>query len=315
MRSRPRRPPCAIATIRTARGCRSSSTPPPTASSRRFRSTPVHHHARQLALEAATANAQAAEPRAASFLVSACGAATTLLAMNAAYAARRSAGRLFRAAAGSRARSAARALDARRREFIFDVQGHFVNPTGAWTKRAAAGRAAAEDLRAEPRAAPPRRSRDSPTCNASAPTSSSRTSSWIPTPTSSCCRSCPRPAKGEPLTIEEAAATARIVEQLDGTHRLLLHGRVNPNQPGDLDGMDVLGRALPDRGVEDLYAMGSRRQGLLPGRRSRPRADREGAQARRSGTSPSTRACRSARGRTSTRPASTSAASRSASRT
>ena len=26
----------------------------------------------------------------------------------------------------------------------------------------------------------------------------------------------------------------------EGTHRLLLHGRVNPNQPGDLEGMDEL---------------------------------------------------------------------------
>jgi uncharacterized protein len=32
----------------------------------------------------------------------------------------------------------------------------------------------------------------------------------------------------------------RIVDRLDGTHRLLLHGRVNPNQPGDLEAMDEL---------------------------------------------------------------------------
>jgi predicted TIM-barrel fold metal-dependent hydrolase len=30
------------------------------------------------------------------------------------------------------------------------------------------------------------------------------------------------------------------VEKLEGTHRLLLHGRVNPNQAGDLEGMDEL---------------------------------------------------------------------------
>ncbi|MBL8514762.1 MAG: amidohydrolase family protein, partial [Betaproteobacteria bacterium] len=44
----------------------------------------------------------------------------------------------------------------------------------------------------------------------------------------------------EPLTIEEAAATARIVEKLDGTHRLYIHGRVNPNSPGDLEAMDEM---------------------------------------------------------------------------
>ena len=40
--------------------------------------------------------------------------------------------------------------------------------------------------------------------------------------------------------IEEAEATARIVEQLEGTHRLYIHGRVNPNQAGDLERMDQL---------------------------------------------------------------------------
>ena len=44
----------------------------------------------------------------------------------------------------------------------------------------------------------------------------------------------------EPLTIEEAAATAEIVERMEGTHRLLIHGRVNPNQDGDMQGMDEL---------------------------------------------------------------------------
>ncbi len=50
----------------------------------------------------------------------------------------------------------------------------------------------------------------------------------------------PSTREGEPLTIEEAAATTRIVEQMEGTHRLYLHGRVNPNQPGDLEAMDEL---------------------------------------------------------------------------
>jgi predicted TIM-barrel fold metal-dependent hydrolase len=44
----------------------------------------------------------------------------------------------------------------------------------------------------------------------------------------------------EPLTIEEADATRRIVDELEGTHRLLIHGRVNPNQTGDVDDMDEL---------------------------------------------------------------------------
>jgi predicted TIM-barrel fold metal-dependent hydrolase len=50
----------------------------------------------------------------------------------------------------------------------------------------------------------------------------------------------PSTREREPLTIEEAAATAAIVERLDGMHRVYLHGRVNPNQPGDLEAMDAL---------------------------------------------------------------------------
>jgi uncharacterized protein len=50
----------------------------------------------------------------------------------------------------------------------------------------------------------------------------------------------PSTREGEPLTIQAADAVRRIVERLQGTHRLLLHGRVNPNQPGDLETMDEL---------------------------------------------------------------------------
>jgi predicted TIM-barrel fold metal-dependent hydrolase len=50
----------------------------------------------------------------------------------------------------------------------------------------------------------------------------------------------PSTREAEPVTIQAADAVRRIVERLQGTHRLLLHGRVNPNQPGDLETMDEL---------------------------------------------------------------------------
>src|SRR5205823_1226438 len=43
-----------------------------------------------------------------------------------------------------------------------------------------------------------------------------------------------------PVTIQAADAVRRVVEKLEGTHRLLLHGRVNPNQAGDIEAMDEL---------------------------------------------------------------------------
>jgi predicted TIM-barrel fold metal-dependent hydrolase len=44
----------------------------------------------------------------------------------------------------------------------------------------------------------------------------------------------------EPLTIQAADAVRRIVDRMAGSHRLMIHGRVNPNQPGDLEAMEEL---------------------------------------------------------------------------
>ena len=44
----------------------------------------------------------------------------------------------------------------------------------------------------------------------------------------------------QPLTIESADAVRRIVDRMEGTHRLLIHGRVNPNHPGDVEDMEEL---------------------------------------------------------------------------
>src|SRR4029450_12964397 len=94
----------------------------------------MHHHARRLALDPAPANARRVGLPRRAFLVSACGAATTLLGMNAAYAAANRRGGHYElpneaALDNQVARSA---LD--RNEFIFDVQGHFVKPTPASTR-------------------------------------------------------------------------------------------------------------------------------------------------------------------------------------
>ena len=43
-----------------------------------------------------------------------------------------------------------------------------------------------------------------------------------------------------PLEIESADNVRRIVDRLEGNHRLMIHGRVNPNQPGDLEDMPRL---------------------------------------------------------------------------
>jgi predicted TIM-barrel fold metal-dependent hydrolase len=205
---------------------------------------PVHHEARHRALEAATTNAKRLAMGRRDFLVSACGTAATLLAMNDAYARAGRTGGFFDLPRESAldVLAARSALD--KRELVFDVQGHFVNPTGAWTKRL-------------PETATPLRFPKTQTC---APSKGPGRLDYL-----QCLGSdefvkdvfldsdtdlmvlsfVPSTRENEPLTIEEAAATARIVERLEGTHRLLIHGRVNPNQKGDLEGMDELASRYP----------------------------------------------------------------------
>ena len=95
---------------------------------------PAHHRARRLALDAATTHARQLGQSRRDFLVSLCGAATSLLAMNLASCDAGKRGGRFdlpkEAALEPDAAASVLAGD----DFIFDVQGHFVNPTGAWTR-------------------------------------------------------------------------------------------------------------------------------------------------------------------------------------
>ena len=199
----------------------------------------VHHHANFLAHETANVNAKRLGLDRRSFLVSACGVAGSLLGMNAAYAQQGKRGGYFELD-----KSAALDIVAERSavdgdEFIFDVQGHFVNPTGAWTKRL-------------PPTARPLRMPKTQSCG---PTKGAGEMDYLncigqdefikdvfmDSDTDLMVLSfVPSTRLDEPLTIEEAAATSKIVEKLDGSHRLYIHGRVNPNSPGDLDAMDEM---------------------------------------------------------------------------
>ena len=200
---------------------------------------PVHHHANFLAHETAGVNAKHLGLDRRGFLVSACGVAGSLLGMNAAYAQANKVGGYFELD-----KTAALDLVAARSvidgdEFIFDVQGHFVNSTGAWIKRL------------PPNARPLRM----PKTQACGPSEGPGEIDYLncigqdefikdvfmDSDTDLMVLSfVPSTRLDEPLTIEEATATAKIVEKLDGTHRLYIHGRVNPNSPGDIEAMDEL---------------------------------------------------------------------------
>lgn len=200
---------------------------------------PIHRYACDHALARATEHARRQGRSRRDFLVSACGAASTLLAMNEAFGAIGRRGGYYElpgtAALDDDTAVAAVTGD----EFIFDVQGHFVNPTGAW-------------LRALPDEASPLRFAQTDNCAAAAmggprdhlqclgPDAFIR-HLFLDSDTDLAVLSfVPSTRDGEPLTIEEAAATQEIVAKLGGTRRLYLHGRVNPNQAGDLEDMERL---------------------------------------------------------------------------
>ena len=165
-------------------------------------------NANTLAHEMATRNARRLGISRRKFMVSACGAASTLLAFNHAHGTSGGFYDLHREAALDQSLARAQTGPAKA-ELIFDVQGHFVDtPKG----NAKGAEVFIKDV-----------FMDSDT--------DLMVLSFVPSA-----------RDAEPVTIQAADAVRRIVDKLDGTHRLLLHGRVNPNQPGDLEGMDELAR-------------------------------------------------------------------------
>jgi len=144
------------------------------------------------------------------FMVSLCGAASALLAFNRANAAAGRTGGFFELDQVAAVDPEAAAAQLGGREFIFDVQGHFVGQNGIGRSGLGDADQFIKDIFV-----------DSDT--------DMMVLSFIPS----------RREK-ELLTIQEADETRRIVDKMEGSHRLLLHGRVNPNQPGDLEDMDEL---------------------------------------------------------------------------
>jgi predicted TIM-barrel fold metal-dependent hydrolase len=170
---------------------------------------PANVEANRLAHESASAFSKKLSVGRRKFLTSACGAASTLLAFNAANAAAGRTGGSFdlhKEAALDQQLARAQVGPAKD-EFIFDVQGHFIDTPKGNSKSA---EVFVKDV-----------FMDSDT--------DVMVLSFVPSA-----------RDAEPVTIQAADAMRRVVDKLQGTHRLLLHGRVNPNQPGDLQGMDEL---------------------------------------------------------------------------
>ena len=197
-----------------------------------------HRMANRLAHEMATRNARRLGLSRRNFLISSCAAASTLLAFNSVNAALTRRGGFFELERDAALEpELAQARVGGRGEFIFDVQGHFVDPSGAWVKSAPA-----DAFKWSPKAG---------CALATKPGARSHLAClgpeefvkdvFLDSDTDMMVLSfVPSRRDAEPLTIQAADAVRRIVDRMEGSQRLLLHGRVNPNQPGDLEAMDEL---------------------------------------------------------------------------
>jgi predicted TIM-barrel fold metal-dependent hydrolase len=198
---------------------------------------PANRRANQLAQEAASRNAKRLAMGRRDFLLSSCGAASTLLAFNAANAAAGRTGGFFDLPAVAATEPAAAAPTLETGEFIFDVQGHYVDPTEAWLKVAPESA-----FSWSPKAGCALADGKAPRSHLACLSSEEFVKDvFLDSDTDMMVLSfVPSRREASPLEIESADNVRRIVDRLEGNHRLMIHGRVNPNQPGDIDDMPRL---------------------------------------------------------------------------
>jgi predicted TIM-barrel fold metal-dependent hydrolase len=198
-----------------------------------------NHAANTLALTRADENARRKNLSRRSFLTSACGAASTLLAFNDAHAAFGQTGGFYQISEMAAMDTAAAETAMTGGEFIFDIQGHHVNPLERWR---APNRGFMTGLKFMPHGQCDYMDKDSELGHLQCYTGQafvkemfldSDTDIAVLTFT-------PSTYENMPLTTDEAAATRELVDALDDNRRLLLHGRVIPNLDGDLDRMSEL---------------------------------------------------------------------------
>ena len=196
--------------------------------------------AKRLAAQRISDNARRAGVPRRHFLTGLCGAATTLLARDAAFAARGETGGRFVLPGEAAFEPAAAGEALAGREFIFDIQTHLVNPLGAWRRRRNA-RVWEEALASFPQGACGEADRV-------ACFSAERfiKEVFVDSDTHMAVLSfVPALPEDNPLSLEEAQRTRELVRALKGSDRLLLHGMVIPNAP-ESKPLDSMARAAKE---------------------------------------------------------------------
>ena len=205
--------------------------------------------ARQLAQAQVEAAAQRIDLSRRRYVVSQLGAAATLAAFNQAFAAAGKRGGRYDIAPEAPFELAAAQAAVGGDEFIFDVQLHHVNPQGAWRK--AAGPNAFKGM--------PNSScgqADHVECFSSG---ALLKDVFMDSDTAMGVLShVPGGLDTNPLDFEAAGATRVAANTLDGTERLLLHGRCMPTLPGEIDGMDAQVARFPVAAFKTYTQFGPR---------------------------------------------------------
>jgi len=211
----------------------------------------VEREANRAALDAADRAARRLGMSRRAYLVSACGAAGNLAAVDQVFAGagRSGGGTGFRIAPEAAYEPQLAQARVGGDEFIFDVQLHHVNPEGAWRKTAPGWEGALRNM-------------PGGSCGESdAVRCFSRErllkDVFLDSDTAVAVLShVPGTIDTNPLSHDDALATKKVLDALDGTERLLLHGRVHPNVPGELERMDAQAASIKLAGFKTYTQFG-----------------------------------------------------------
>ena len=202
---------------------------------------PLPEHVRntiKTASKWASENAQKLNRGRRDFLVSLSGAVTCLLAMNRAAAAIDQTGGQFDIPTEAALDGELAEASIGKREFIFDIQTHHFNPVDQWTAPTRWSKAIKETADNTGCSILPDHEFGHMSCTDARAfvreifldsDTDAGVLTFVPTDEASM-----------PLSQQEAFATRQVVDAMPGGQRLLLHGRVIPNLPGDLERMDEL---------------------------------------------------------------------------
>lgn len=203
--------------------------------------------ANRLALETADANARHTGQHRRDFLVSTAGAATTLLAFNEVNAATGKRGSSYELPweAGKDEAAAKDALDGD--EFIFDIQGHHVGNIESWVEGAPLYPARHNYKFFAPQVGCDYAGDDPENGHIHCLTGEAYVKEvFMDSDTDIAVLSFgPAPNNQMLPQYSEGAETVRIVEALDTTQRLMVHGRCMPTYPEDLEAMDETAETWP----------------------------------------------------------------------